>query len=250
MENTNRLRIALADDDNAMRGIMRRVVEKAGGYEIVLEAHDGLELLEGLKTVRADVVLMDIEMPGKTGIECAKVIQDTDPKTVIVFATAHEQYMGDAFQVYAFDYLVKPFKVERMRNTLELIRERLLGAPEPVEAKSAARRQAKRLMLHHREGVSMVDTDSILLVQREERSTVMYTADGKRYVIPETLSEIMEKLPEDTFLRSHKSYIVNVDAIDSILPYGRWTYIVKLRGTEHDALITYEKFEELEERFS
>jgi two-component system LytT family response regulator len=78
----------------------------------------------------------------------------------------------------------------------------------------------------------------------------MYTSDGKRYVIPETLSEIMEKLPEHVFLRSHKSYIVNVDAIDSILPYGRWTYIVKLRGTEHDALITHEKFEELEARFS
>lgn len=247
---TRQLRIALADDDNAMRGIMRRVVEKAGGYEIVLEACDGEELLAGLKDTQADVVLMDIEMPGKTGIECAKVIQDTDPKTVIVFATAHEQYMGDAFQVYAFDYLVKPFKVERMLNTLELIRERLLGAPQPVEAKASARRQTKRLMLHHREGVSMVDTDDILLVQREERSTVMYTIGEKRYVIPETLSEIMEKLPEELFLRSHKSYIVNVDAIDSILPYGRWTYIIKLRGTEHDALITHEKFEELEQRFS
>lgn len=247
---TNQLRIALADDDNAMRAIMRRVVEKAGGYEIVLEACDGDALLDGLKNVQTDVVLMDIEMPGKTGIECAKVIQDTNPKTVIVFATAHEQYMGDAFQVYAFDYLVKPFKIERMLNTLELIRERLLGAPQPVEAKSAGRKQAKRLMLRHRDGVSMVDTDDILLVQREDRATVLYAGGDKRYVIPETLSEIMEKLPEEMFLRSHKSYIVNVDAIDSILPYGRWTYIIKLRGTEHDALITHEKFEELEKRFS
>ena len=247
----NALRIALADDDNAMRALMRRVVEKAGGYDIVLEACDGTSLLEGLKSVQADVVLMDIEMPGKTGIECAREIQDTDPKTVIIFATAHEQYMGDAFQVYAFDYLVKPFKVERMLNTLDLIRERLQGKQSPVGApEKSARQQAKRLMLRHREGVSMVDTDSILLIQREERSTVMYTGDGKRFVIPETLSEIMEKLPEEDFMRSHKSYIVNVDAIDSILPYGRWTYIVKLRGTEHDALITHEKFEELEARFS
>ena len=248
---TNQLRIALADDDAAMRSMMRRVVEKAGGYDIVLEASDGTELLEGLSRIRADVVLMDIEMPGKTGIECARVIQDTNPKTVIVFATAHEQYMGDAFQVYAFDYLVKPFKVERMLNTLELIRERLQGESRPVGAPEVSLRQtARRLMLRHREGVSMVDTDSILLIQREDRATVMYTADGKRYVIPETLSEIMEKLPPEDFMRSHKSYIVNVDAIDSILPYGRWTYIVNLRGTEHDALITHEKFEELEKRFS
>ncbi|MDO4356826.1 MAG: LytTR family DNA-binding domain-containing protein [Clostridia bacterium] len=248
---TDRIRIALADDDDAMRAIMRRVVEKAGGYEVVLEASDGDQLLNGLANVRADVVLMDIEMPGKTGIECARVIQDTDPKTVIVFATAHEQYMGDAFQVYAFDYLVKPFKVERMMHTLALIRERLAGEAAPVESPGTAVGQApKRLMLKHRDGVNFVDTGDILLVQREERSTVMYTADGKRYVIPETLSEIMEKLPQEAFLRSHKSYIISIDAIDSISPYGRWTYVVKLRGTTHDALITHEKFEELERRFS
>lgn len=247
----DKIRIALADDDDAMRGIMRRVVDKAGGYEVVLEASDGDALLRGLEDVRADVVLMDIEMPGKTGIECARVIQDTNPKTVIVFATAHEQYMGDAFQVYAFDYLVKPFKVERMMHTLGLIRERLSGNAAPVEAPgTAVAQQPKRLMLKHRDGVNFVDTGDILLVQREERATVMYTADGKRYVIPETLSEIMEKLPQEAFLRSHKSYIVNIDAIDSISPYGRWTYVVKLRGTEHDALITHEKYEELEKRFS
>lgn len=248
---TEKIRIALADDDEAMRGIMRRVVEKAGGYEVVLEAADGDQLLAGLDGARADVVLMDIEMPGKTGIECARVIQDTNPKTVIVFATAHEQYMGDAFQVYAFDYLVKPFKVERMMHTLGLIRERLSGNAAPVEARSPIGAQTpKRMMLKHRDGVNFVNTGDILLVQREERATVMYTADGKRYVIPETLSEIMEKLPPEPFMRSHKSYIINIDAIDAISPYGRWTYVVKLRGTQHDALITHEKYEELEKRFS
>lgn len=247
----DKIRIALADDDEAMRGIMRRVVEKAGGYEVALEASDGDQLLTGLEHVHADVVLMDIEMPGKNGIECAKVIQDTNPKTVIVFATAHEQYMGDAFQVYAFDYLVKPFKVERMMRTLGLIRERLSGTAAPVEAPGAsAARTPKKLMLKHREGVNFVNTSDILLVQREDRATVLYTVGDKRYGIPETLSEIMEKLPQEAFLRSHKSYIINIDAIDSISPYGRWTYVVKLRGTQHDALITHEKYEELEKRFS
>ena len=121
----------------------------------------------------------------------------------------------------------------------------------PVEAPgTAVAQQPKRLMLKHRDGGNFVDTGDILLVQREERATVMYTADGKRYVIPEPLSEIMEKLPQEAFLRSHKSYIVNIEAIDSISPDGTGTYVVQLRGPAHDSLSTHEKYEELEKRFS
>ena len=69
--------------------------------------------------------IRDREMPGLTGIECARQIQDTQPMTVLIFATAHEEYMGDAFSVYAFDYLLKPFKVDRVRQTLERVRQRL-----------------------------------------------------------------------------------------------------------------------------
>ena len=66
----------------------------------------------------------------------------------------------------------------------------------------------------------------------------------------DALSEIEARLPQETFFRSHKSYIVNLNRIDSISPYGRWTYIVKLQGTDRDALITHERFEELQKRFS
>lgn len=104
-------------------------------------------------------------------------------------------------------------------------------------------------MLKHREGVSFVDVKDILLVQREDRSTVMYTEDGGRYVLPDTLSEMEERLNPELFFRCHKSYIVNLERIRDITPYGRWTYIIRLEGTEHDALITHEKYEELEKRF-
>ena len=79
--------------------------------------------------------------------------------------------------------------------------------------------------------------------------TVIYTSDGKRYMTGESLGEVEEKLPPEMFIRTHKSYIVNVNYIDSITPYGRWTYVVKLHGTTQDALITHEKFEELQKLF-
>ena len=247
----NPIRILIADDDPGMRTVMRKLAERAEGYEFVGEAEDGNRLLELYEETRPDVVLMDVEMPGMTGIECAKVIQDRNPRTVLVFATAHEQYMRSAFEVYAFDYLVKPFKLERALNTLSLIRERLTAqspAPEPVRPHPTA--ASGRLMLKHREGLSFLDIPSILLIQREERASVLYLSDGSRYVTSDSLSELEQRLPEEMFFRCHKSYIVNLNHIDSIAPYGRWTYIVKLRGTDRDALITHERFEALQSLFA
>lgn len=247
----NPIRILIADDDPGMRTVMRKLAERAEGYELVGEAEDGNRLLELYEETRPDVVLMDVEMPGMTGIECAKVIQDRNPRTVLVFATAHEQYMRSAFEVYAFDYLVKPFRLERALNTLSLIRERLTAqspAPEPVRPHPTA--ASGRLMLKHREGLSFLDIPSILLIQREERASVLYLSDGSRYVTSDSLSELEQRLPEEIFFRCHKSYIVNLNHIDSIAPYGRWTYIVKLRGTDRDALITHERFEALQSLFA
>lgn len=248
MEN---IRILIADDDPGMRTVMRLLVQRAEGYELVGEAEDGERLLQLYDQTRPDVVLMDVEMPGMTGIECAKAIQDRNPRTVLVFATAHEQYMRSAFEVYAFDYLVKPFRTERALNTLKLIRERLTakpGASEPVRPPQTA--ASGRLMLKHRDGLSFIDIPSILLIQREDRSSAFYLSDGTRYVSGDSLSDLEQRLPKEMFFRSHKSYIINLSHIDSIAPYGRWTYIVKLRGTDRDALITHERFEALQALFA
>lgn len=247
-----KIRIAIADDDAGMRMMVRKLIERADDYTLVGEAENGEELLDLFEKTRPEVVFMDVEMPGMTGVECARLIQDKNPKTIMVFVTAHEEYMADAFEVYAFDYLLKPFRMERAMHTLDLIRQRLResagapGAPEkPVRFNAPA-----RIMLKHREGVSFVDLNDILLVQREERATVVYVADGGRFVTGDTLGEMEERLPEGMFFRTHKSYIVNINHIESIAPYGRWTYIVKLRGTRQDALITHERFEELQTRFA
>ena len=247
-----KIRIAIADDDAGMRMVVRKLIERADDYALVGEAENGEELLVLFEKTRPEVVFMDVEMPGMSGVECARLIQDKNPKTIMVFVTAHEEYMADAFEVYAFDYLLKPFRLERAMHTLDLIRQRLR---ESAGAQDAPQKPVRfnapaRIMLRHREGVSFVDLNDILLVQREERATVVYVADGGRFVTGDTLGEMEERLPEGMFFRTHKSYIVNINHIESISPYGRWTYIVKLRGTKQDALITHERFEELQTRFA
>lgn len=246
------IRILIADDDDGMRLIMRRFVEKAGGFQIVGEAKDGRELVRLNEQTHPQVILLDVEMPVMTGVECARIIQDINPKTILVFATAHEKYMGDAFEVYAFDYLLKPFREQRVMKTLALIRSRLAEEAEERAVKPETPRNVapRKLMLRHKEGVSFVDMEDILLIQREERSTVLYLAGGDRLVTSDSLSELDERLPDDMFFRTHKSYVVGLRHIDSITPYGRWTYVVKLRGTAHDALVTAERLEILQKMFA
>ena len=170
--------VLIADDDPGMRLILRKKVQATDGFCVIAEAANGEEAMALFEKCAPRVVFLDVDMPGKTGIECA------------------------------------------------------------------------RLMLRHREGVSFLDITDILLIQREDRATVVYTGKNERYVLSETLSEMEEKLDPDIFFRCHKSYIINLRAIRDITPYGRWTYVVRLEGTEHDALITHEKYEELEQRFA
>ncbi|MBQ3484837.1 MAG: response regulator transcription factor [Clostridia bacterium] len=247
------IRVIIADDNEDMRRIERKMISKVEGFELVGEACDGLELLQLVETLRPQIVFLDVEMPGKTGVEAARVIQDMDPSIIMIFATAHDQYMGDAFEVYAFDYLIKPFKVDRVLQTLERARDRLNPekdeAPLPVPA-ARPQRASGRLMLHHKDGVSFVSAEDVVLVQREDRATVIYTANGERYVTGDSLSETEARLDPSVFFRCHKSYIINLNYISNITPYGRWTYVVRLKGITQDALITHEKYEELERMFS
>ena len=245
------LRVLLADDEPGMRLLLKKKLEKTSGFLVVGEASDGSEVLRKFDVLRPDIVFLDVDMPSLNGIDCAREIQDAHPECILIFATGHEEYMGEAFQVYAFDYLVKPFDMERLDQTLRRIlslRENRPPVPSPAIPAFAAK--GGRLMLHHKGGVTLIDQNEILLIQREERSNVLYAENGARYEMPETLSEMEAKLDPALFFRCHKSYIVNISRIRNITPYGRWTYVIQLDGTRQDALITKEKYDELEKRFA
>ena len=256
------IRVVIADDEPGMRMIMRKMIEKADGFSLCAEADNGKDLLKLVEEYKPQVCFLDVEMPGMTGLECAKAIQDTDPRMILVFATAHDDYMAQAFEVYAFDYMVKPFKVERVMKTLERIRQVVDGRTQPQQLPQAEKLEEHikamppksvnngRIMLHHKDGVNFVNQADILLVQRENRSTVLYATGGRRFETSEALGDVEARLDPQIFFRCHKSYIINLNVIDNITPYGRWTYVVHLSGTDQDALITHEKYEELERMFS
>lgn len=243
------LRILIADDEHGMRLILKKAIEKAEGCKLVGEAEDGEAVLSLYEQLHPDVVFLDVEMPGLSGVECARRINDINPKTFIVFATGHSEYMPEAFEMYAFDYIVKPFKIERVFQTLERIRS--LNENQGVKSVHKIIRHEKgleKILVKNKEGISFVDMNDIIIIQREDRSTVIYTSN-ESYTTSEGLTELEERLDKAQFFRTHKSYIVNLSAIHKIYPYGRWTYIVKLKNTDKDALLTHEKYEELKKIF-
>ena len=100
------IRVVIADDDPGIRLVERKLLERMDGFDLVGEAADGDALMAEVEEKRPQIVFLDVEMPGKTGVECGRLIQDMDPGIILIFATAHDQYMGQAFEVYAFDYLI------------------------------------------------------------------------------------------------------------------------------------------------
>ncbi|GKX67560.1 LytR/AlgR family response regulator transcription factor [Inconstantimicrobium mannanitabidum] len=244
------IKVLIVDDEQGIRTVIKKILDKSGGFQVIADTDNGDEAIGIFNEHRPEVVFIDVQMPGCSGIECAKKIADIEPKTIIIFATAHQEYMSDAFQLYAFDYLIKPFKIDRVMQTLDRIKK--LNKPSYNDGIDKIIKHEKgldKLMIKSKEGISFIDTKEIVLVQREENSTVIYTRTDS-FITSISLSDIEEKLDHTQFFRSHKSYIINLSLITKIYPYGRWTYVVKLKNTEKDALLTHEKYEEIKKLFS
>jgi len=234
------LSVLIIDDDPGMRSVLRKIIDNMDEVKCSGEAADGEQGLRLCLELEPDIVFMDVDMPVMNGIEAAGCIIESLPNTRLVFCTAHSKYMPDAFELYATDYLIKPFKTDRVRQTIRRIhKEQVKKRTSPV----------KTIMLKNREGMTFLPVNEILMVYRENRVTNIITADAVNAVhtTSESLGDIWKRLEGGDFFKSHRAYIINMSAITKIHPYGRWTYNVALKGTTKTALITHEKLEELQE---
>jgi two-component system LytT family response regulator len=240
----------LIEDEASMRLLLRKIIEKHTEFQVVAECDELAQSVIEFRHQKPEVVFLDIGIKGQSGIECARILTDMDPKVKIIFATAHAEYMQEAFELYAFDYLVKPFSLDRVSQTLNrIVSLRQSTHYEPGEKVEQSQTRRDRLLVKGRESMSFISIPDIILIQRENNATVIYT-EKDSYVTSASLTELERKLDAEQFLRSHKSYIINLSCISKIEPYGRWTYVVHFQGRKEDALLTAEKFEEIRRRFT
>ncbi len=247
------IKVMVIEDEPEIRRLLKRIVEKQECFCVVAEAASFSEAVTEFSRYKPDVVFVDVDLNGESGLDCAKVIAELAPQTKIIFATAHSEYMANAFEIYAFDYLVKPFNMERVNRTLVKVRECMSGNKQEskadgMEEVAHSSKYKDKLLIKGKEQVVFVDTKDIIMVERENSQTNIITAT-EHYKTSVSLSDIEDKLNPEEFMRCHKSYIINLQAISRLEPYGRWTYVVKLKGTDATALMTSQNYEEIKRMF-
>lgn len=235
------IKVCIIEDEHEIRKLLRKIVEKQENFQVVAENGDFASAISDFVKYRPDVAFVDIDLNGDSGLECAKIMTELNPKLKVIFATAHSEYMANAFEIYAFDYIVKPFNVERVVQTLS----RIKGEESIV---SGIETYSDKLLIKGKDQITFVDIQDIIFIERCENATQIITKDEVlRTSI--SLGNLEEKLNPSEFLRCHKSYIIHLDKISKIEPYGRWTYIVKFKGCNETALMTSERYEEMKKRF-
>lgn len=158
------MKVLLVEDESGIRLLLRKIIEKNKEFQVVGETDNLTQAVTLFHRTKPDVVFLDIEISGASGLDCARIIADINPKTKIIFATAYAEYMSNAFEVYAFDYLLKPFNVERVDQTLQRILDLARQKEaEPLERIVKYERGLHKLLVKGRESMSFVDIKDIIL---------------------------------------------------------------------------------------
>ena len=234
------LRTLIVDDEPLARERLRALLRGEPGVEIAGECGSGTEAIATIRSTPLDLVFLDMQMPGCNGLQVLAELP-ADNRPAIIFATAHERFALDAFEVQAVDYLLKPFDRERFQTALrraqEFLRLRRTGpeaenangpAAEPVPP--AARNE--RLTVKADGRLVFLKADEIIWVEAADNYVVLHLTSG-RLMLRETMSAIEARLGSVSFVRVNRSAIVHRDQIKELQPALHGDYTVLLRdGTK------------------
>ena len=257
------IRALIVDDEPLARERLHELLDEAPGVTVVGDAEDGPEAVEAIREHAPDLVFLDVQMPGMSGIDVIEEIgQDHMPVTV--FVTAYDQYAIKAFDLAAVDYLLKPFDDERFEQALQRAREqiasqdeeaisdrllRLLQERDPSlleEESSSDEPYLERIAVQGRGKARIVPVDDLTHITADGSYAELHTGEDT-YVIRERMKTLAARLDPDAFVRVHRSAIVRLDEIELILRGGGGNYAVRLNdGTRLS--VSRSRIDELQER--
>ncbi len=223
------IRVLIVDDEAPARDKLRRWLSSHADLEVAGEASDGLAAAAAIEALKPDVVFLDIQMPGLSGLEVAANLEH-DSAPLLVFVTAFDEHAVRAFDLNAIDYLLKPYDRDRLEKSLQRVRGRS-GAPPSRSAVQAARaqtRSSERLLVPRGEQLELIDAASIQWLEADDNYVHVHTAKSQ-YLVRRTLGDLLDQLG-DRFVRIHKSTAVNLAEIASLAPLFKGDHDVRLRG--------------------
>jgi len=239
----NTLTALVVDDEPLARAYLKRQLELQS-IQVLGEAENAAEAMQLVKSLGPDVLFLDIRLPGLSGIDFAKSLQQFDAATQIIFVTAHAQYALDAFNHDAIDYLMKPVPPQRLAAALARVRERLaaLNAHRRLNGDDARpaelRAGNQRLPIRDEYAIRLVSFDEIIYATARDRSIFVAT-ETKKYRSDYTLTQLEAILPRDRFFRIHSAWLVNLDRVEQVCFLGNHSYAALLTNNEQAPISRY-----------
>ncbi|WP_336515476.1 LytTR family DNA-binding domain-containing protein [Pollutibacter soli] len=198
----------IVDDNKIARTTMKQLASQVKDLVVVGECSNAMEAYNFLRDQAVDLLLLDIEMPGMTGLELTKNMGDKKP--LIVFTTSKKEYAAEAFELNVADYLVKPVTPSRFIQAIDKVREFLESDKDEITLNKDS-----FIFIRDSNIVRKLNLEDILYAEAMGDYVKLHTAQ-KFYAIHSTLKAVEERLPAPAFIRVHRSYIVALDKIETI----------------------------------
>ena len=224
------MRIAIVDDEELARKVLREYLASYDDVEIVAECANGFEAVKAVTDLKPDLLLLDIQMPRLDGFEVLELI---GREVGVIFVTAYDKYALRAFEVHAVDYLLKPVSADRLREALDRAKARiharqllpiadLIGTARPAGARS------ERILIRDGANVHVIPLSKIDYAEAQD-DYVCFRSEGKRYLKQQTLADVESVLDPSQFVRIHRSYILNVERLAKLELYAKDSHAAILR---------------------
>ncbi len=240
-------RVIIVEDEEPARDLLKRYLSASTNIEIIGEFADGFEAAKAINSLKPDLVLLDIQLPRLTGFEILEIIEHP---AAIIFTTAYDEYALKAFERNAVDYLLKPFSKDRFLQALERAKERMAAKSAPnletLAENLTPNEPLNRIVVKTGKAIQVVPIEQIEMIEASDDYVSIYT-NQERFVKKQTMKYFEERLNPNTFIRTHRSYIVNITQIASIELYEKDSYIGILRNG-NKVKISASGYKELKEK--
>lgn len=222
------MHILIVDDEPLARNELAYLINQTSKDIMIFEADDGDSALDILETENIDAIFLDIHLTSESGLDVAdrvnKLIQPPD----IIFATAFDDYAVKAFEKDALDYILKPFTLERVRQTISRLAVKSQHDLKVQKSSySQSQSEFKRIPVEVDDRIIMLNISDILAIEVLKGQTTLYTLKDN-FFDSRPLVQWEEKLSDFPFIRVHRSYLIQVDAIQEIQPWFNQTYQITL----------------------
>jgi two-component system, LytTR family, response regulator len=212
------MKAIIIDDEPLARSIIKEYLQPYTNITLVEECNDGFEGIKAIQHHQPDLIFLDIQMPKINGFEMLELV---DNPPLVIFATAFEEYAIKAFDAHAADYLLKPFSKERFDKAIQkalLQKNNLAQAVAATALETAA--PSNRIVVKDNGKIKIIPLAQVQYVEAADDYVKIHTADGN-FLKKKTMQYFEDSLPQQEFIRIHRSYIVNAQLITRITPYEK-----------------------------